>query len=321
MKFKLADFCAGTGGFSLGFESTKLVQTIFANDIEPSSKKIFDANNNIKLTLKNIHDLSNEEIPSMDILTAGFSCQPFSLAGKKMGFNDPRSNIFWKLIEIINYHKPLCVVFENVKNLTSHNNGETLKTILNKITEIGYTFKYKILNTSEITCIPQNRERIFIVCFKNENHTNLFKFPENNKDKLEPIKDFLLKNVNDKYYYKSNLVVYNKIVENITKHINTNTIYQYRRHYIRENKSKLCPTLTANMGSGGHNVPLLKDDKGIRKLTPYECFKLQGFTNEYILPNNLSDSMLYKLAGNGVTVDVVKKIAQEIIKVINFHPI
>ena len=132
-----------------------------------------------------------------------------------------------------------------------------------------------------------------------------------------PIKDFLLKNVNDKYYYKNNLVVYNKIVENITKHINTNTIYQYRRHYIRENKSKLCPTLTANMGSGGHNVPLLKDNKGIRKLTPYECFKLQGFDNDYVLPNDLSDSMLYKLAGNGVTVDVIKKIAQEIIKVIS----
>ena len=105
------------------------------------------------------------------------------------------------------------------------------------------------------------------------------------------------------------------INSNITKTIDTNTIYQFRRHYVRENKNNVCPTLTANMGTGGHNVPLIRDQIGIRKLTPRECFKLQGFPESFILPN-ISDSSLYKLAGNAVTVDVVYSIAKNIIKVL-----
>jgi len=119
------------------------------------------------------------------------------------------------------------------------------------------------------------------------------------------------KEVDNKYYYKDTLKVYNEINNNVIKNITTNTIYQYRRYYVRENKNGLCPTLTANMGGGGHNVPLLRDNKGVRKLTPKECFILQGFPNDYKLPQ-LSDSALYKLAGNAVSVPVVLKIAKNI---------
>ena len=105
--------------------------------------------------------------------------------------------------------------------------------------------------------------------------------------------------------------VYEKIKTAVIKHINTNTLYQYRRHYVRENKNNICPTLTANMGGGGHNVPLLKDDKGIRKLTPRECFNLQGFPNGYILPD-IADSLLYKMAGNAITVTIANLIMRRI---------
>ena len=128
---------------------------------------------------------------------------------------------------------------------------------------------------------------------------------------LEPTSSFLEDNVNDSYYYDERFQVFNSIVNDVPTHIRENVVYQYRRHYVRENKSNCCPTLTANMGGGGHNVPLLKDDKGIRKLTPRECFNLQGFPVDYKLPN-ISDTALYKLAGNAVSVPVVNLIVEKL---------
>ena len=129
---------------------------------------------------------------------------------------------------------------------------------------------------------------------------------------LRKLKINLEKNIDKKYYYSDRFKVYNTVKKDVIKHIDTNTLYQYRRHYVRENKSKKCPTLTANMGSGGHNVPLLKDNKGIRKLTPRECFNLQGFPLTYKFPK-MSDTKLYKLAGNAVSVPVVELIVNKII--------
>ena len=317
-KMKLVEFCAGTGAFSLVFEKTNLVKTIFANDYEPNSEKIFNENFTIKLKCCDINTLdSKNDIPNHDILTAGFPCQPFSIAGNQEGFNDERSNVFWKLIDIIKNHKPRVVIFENVKNLESHDKGNTFKIITNEIKQINYFFKHKILNTCDITHVPQNRERIYIICFKNKDDCDRFEFPNviNNKDKKK-LSEFIEKNVDKKYYYSDKLKVWDEINTNITKNILTNTIYQYRRYYVRENKNSVCPTLTANMGSGGHNVPLLKDNDGIRKLTPRECFELQGFPSSYKFPK-MSDSSLYKLAGNAVSVPVVEKIVFNIMKALN----
>lgn len=314
--YKLSEFCAGTGGFSLGFHNTGEVETVFANDFDVNSKLIFDANFDIKLNLSNIHDIDIKNIPKMDILTSGFPCQPFSIAGQRKGFNDTRSNVFWKLIDIIKFHQPICIVFENVKNLCTHDEGRTFNVIKQSITDIGYTFKYKIINTCKFTKIPQNRERIYIVCFKDNFHTNIFEFPDND-DEIYEIKDMLQSSVDDKYYYSDKLKVWSTINGEITSNINTNTVYQYRRHYVRQNKNNVCPTLTANMGSGGHNVPLIKDNNGIRKLTPRECFNLQGFNDGYVIDIGISDSALYKLAGNAVTVEVVNRISHIIINVLN----
>lgn len=317
--YKLADLCAGTGAFSLAFEKTNKVKTVFANDYEKNSKKIYDDNFDTELTLKDIHDIDvKKEIPKIDILTSGFPCQPFSIAGEQKGFDDERSNVFWKLIEIIKIHKPKVVILENVKNLKSHDNGKTFIKITDELTKLKYKYKYKILNTCEITSIPQNRERIYIVCFLNEKYFDKFDFPEKIEvNEKKNIIDMIEKNIDDVFYYSDKLKIWNEIEKNITKNIDTNTIYQYRRFYTRENKNNLCPTLTANMGGGGHNVPLIKDDKGIRKLTPRECFNFQGFPKSYKLTDNISNSGLYKLAGNAVSYPVVKKIAKQIISILD----
>jgi len=315
--YKLIDLCCGTGAFSLAFEQTGKAKTIFANDFDKNSKLIYDENFDLKLTLKDIHDIdTKKDIESFDILTAGFPCQPFSIAGEQLGFDDVRSNVFFKIIEIVKIHKPRVVVLENVKNLQSHDDGKTFKKILSEINNIKYNVKYQLLNTCDVSDIPQNRERIYIVCFRDKKDLEKFNFPNNTNNKRKTIKDMIEKNVDKKYYYTNKLKIWDTIEKNITKDVNTNTVYQYRRYYVRENKNNLCPTLTANMGGGGHNVPLIKDDKGIRKLTPRECFNFQGFPQTYKLSSKISDSGLYKLAGNAVSYLVVEKIANSIISLL-----
>ena len=306
--FQMIDLFAGTGAFTLAFQSTNAVRVVFGNDMVEPSQRVYDANFDHKLTLKNLHDLTVEEIPPHDILTGGFPCQPFSIAGLREGFNDERSNVFWKIVSIIDHHHPQCVVLENVKNLVGHDDKRTFQTIRSHLEERGYHVCYKVLNTATITGIPQHRERIYLVCLKSKSvfdQLNL-EFPTVPK---RPISDFLEVEVDPKYYYTDKSRTWELVRNNVVK---PDTIYQYRRVYVRENKSRECPTLTANMGAGGHNVPLILDAKGIRKLTPRECFNLQGFPASYRLPP-MSDSNLYKLAGNAVSVPVVALIANRLI--------
>lgn len=307
---KMIDLFAGTGAFTYAFGQTN-VECVFANDMVESSKQIYDANFNHKLTLGNLNDLKVEDIPSHDILTGGFPCQPFSIAGRQEGFDDERSNVFWKILEIIDYHNPKCVVLENVKNLVSHDNGNTFEIIKRNLSERGYHIRHKVLNTSEITGVPQHRERIYIVCIKSAELFDKFTldFPCVPKNKVS---DYLIEadKIPEKYYYTEKSSTWELVRQSVVK---PDTVYQYRRVYVRENKSNECPTLTANMGSGGHNVPLIMDTRGIRKLTPRECFNLQGFPPEYILPTGMSDANLYKLAGNAVSVPVVQLIANRLI--------
>jgi len=304
----MIDLFAGTGAFSHAFEETNKVRVVFANDMVEHSKKIYDSNYDHKLTLKDLNDVKVEDIPAHDILTGGFPCQPFSIAGKQMGFEDTRSNVFWKILAIIDHHKPKCIILENVKNLVSHDDKKTFETIKDNLEQRGYNICYKVLNTADITGIPQNRERIYIVGIQSKEAFAKFSldFPTIQKRKIS---EFLQTDVPSKYYYTNASSTWELVKNSVIK---KDTIYQYRRVYVRENKSSECPTLTANMGSGGHNVPLLLDTKGIRKLTPRECFNLQGFPSSYVLPT-LSDCNLYKLAGNAVSVPVVQLIAKRLI--------
>lgn len=306
-KLKMVDLFAGTGAFTHAFTKTGRVEVVFANDISEDSKNIYDLNfPDHKLTVGDINKIDIKTIPKHDILCGGFPCQPFSIAGNKKGFEDERSNVFWTILKIIDKHRPKCIVLENVKNLTGHDKGNTFNVIKTEIENRNYDINYKILNTSDFGP-PQNRERIYIVCI-DKSLKKSFNFGPISVKNIQVFE----KNVSDKYYYTDKgkiptdkQTVFEKVKSSVIK---KDTYYQYRRYYVRENKNNVCPTLCANMGTGGHNVPLILDTKGPRKLTPRECFNLQGFPNEYKLPN-LSDSKLYKLAGNAVSVPVVEYIA------------
>ena len=309
-QLKYLDLCAGTGAFSLVMKKIN-AKCILSNDMEKNSQIIYNINfpdNNF--ILDDIHNIDITNIPEYDILCAGFPCQPFSIAGKQNGFDDYRSNVFNKIIEIIKYTLPNIIILENVKNLKTHDKGNTYNFIKESLSNHGYFIHSNILDTSKITDIPHHRERIYIICFRDVELYNKFDFNFEVKPNKK-IKDFLEDNINDKYYYSDRFKVYNEIQKNVIKHIDENVLYQYRRYYIRENKNGHCPTLTANIGTGGHNSPLLLDDVGIRKLTPRECFNLQGFPEDYILPN-ISDSALYKLAGNAVSIPVIELIIKKI---------
>jgi DNA (cytosine-5)-methyltransferase 1 len=311
--WNVMDLFSGTGAFSLEFSKNKNCQVILANDFIKSSKDIYTLNfPGHNYVLDDIHNLKTEELPKFDIITGGISCQPFSIAGKLLGFEDTRSNVFWKMLEIINYHKPKVVIIENVKNLLTHDNGNSLKTIIDNLKQKGYLIKYKVLDTCKITGIPQHRERLYIIGFLEikmfDNFT--FDFPS---VKCKTIKEMLENKVNEKYHYTNRYKIYDIVKDAITKE---NTIYQLRRQYVRENKNNVCPTLTKTMGMGGHNVPLIIQNGIIRKLTPRECFRFQGFPESYLLPPDMSDTQLYQLAGNAISPPIAKLIIDKLISII-----
>lgn len=313
--YKVGSLYAGVGGICQGFinAGSKLS---WANEFDKNACITYRANFNHTLYEEDIWKLDPTNLEKVDILTAGFPCQPFSVAGYRKGFNDQRGNHFYRIIDFINaLDKPKVVFLENVKNLKGHDHGKTFKIIEEAMRANGYSFQAQVLNSKDYGNVPQNRERIFMVCFRNEEDgTNLyeqyFKFPEPIK-LTKTISDIIEKEqVDEKYYYRDNKYMFDLLKQSITK---TDTVYQWRRQYVRENKSNVCPTLTANMGTGGHNVPLILTKTGIRKLTPRECFLFQGFPEKFILPKNMGVSQLYKQSGNSVSATVIERIAVNII--------
>lgn len=307
---KAIAFFSGVGGIELGFKQAG-IDTIWANDFDPNASKTYSMNHQNKIITKDINNIKLDEIPYADFLLAGFPCQAFSIAGYRKGFEDKRGNVFFKLAKIINHIKPKVIFLENVKNIISHDKGNTYRVIHETLENYGYHIKLQVLNAANFGNIPQNRERAYIIGFLDK--TIYQRFENINPIKLnKKISDFVLsdKLINDKYYYSNkNFKHYNMLCKNVTK---KDTIYQFRRVYFRENKSGLCPSLTANMGLGGHNVPIIITEKGIRKLSPLECFMFQGFPKEFKLPN-IADTHLYKQAGNSVVVPVIKRLAEKII--------
>lgn len=310
-KIRVASMFAGIGGICLGFKRAGF-NIAWANEIDKYACTTYRKNfGDSYLVEDDIYNVLDKDIPNIDVLTAGFPCQPFSIAGYQKGFEDDRGNLFFEVLRVIKAKKPKVIFLENVKNLVTHDNKHTFEVITKSLEEEGYYLKYKVLNSCKYGNIPQNRERIYIVGFLEKDKYDSFEFPlelELTK-RIEDIIDINVK-VDDKYYYNESSKYYNMISETIIKY---NTIYQLRRIYIRENKNFVCPTLTANMGTGGHNVPLIKDNYGYRKLTPRECLLFQGFPLDFIIPEGMSDARVYKQAGNAVTVTVIERIAKNII--------
>lgn len=312
---KAISFFAGVGGIDLAFENNG-VKCIWANEIDKYAAETYKANFDNEMVVEDIRNIDPKSVPDADVLLAGFPCQAFSVAGYRKGFSDERGNLFFDLMRIIEDKLPPILFLENVKNLVGHDKGKTFRIILEALESNGYHVKYKVLNACEYGNIPQNRERIYVVAFRNQEVYHNFDFPRPKPLETE-LKDVIHYNekVSSKYYYtEDKYKFYDELEKSITK---TDTIYQWRRVYVRENKSNMCPTLTANMGTGGHNVPLVKTKHGIRKLTPRECFNIQGYPETYKLKSNVSDTRLYKQAGNSVVVPVVEAIANAIVEAVN----
>lgn len=274
-KFKMASFFAGVGGIDLGFEETGKVETVYANEVDSYPVKTFELNFPIKVDRRDIQEVDPKDVPDIDICAGGFPCQPFSIEGYRKGFKDPkgRGTLFFELMRIIANKKPRVVFFENVKNLVGHDNGNTFRVILDALKQEGYHYHHQVLNAMSFGNTPQNRERIYIVGFRDEEQFKKFTFPEPIPltTRLDDIIDYRTK-VDDKYYYtpdkhKSNIC--NLLFQEMT---DPTTVYQWRRGHVRKNKKNVIPTLTAGMGGGGNNVPLVLAEHGIRKLTPRECF-------------------------------------------------
>lgn len=314
LELTVASFFTGVGGIDLGFESQGF-RTIYANEFDEKARETFALNfPHVQLDERDIREVSASEVPSTDIIVGGFPCQAFSIEGYRQGFHDEkgRGTLFFELARIVEEKQPSAIFLENVKNLVRHDKGNTLRVILKTLEDLGYFVTYSVMNAAEFGNIPQGRERIYIVGFKDKSVSERFQFP----DKVELTKsvfdviDFKTQ-VEEQYYYKEDKHYYPLLRDNI---VSIGSIYEYRRgNTIRENKSGVVPTLLASMGTGGNNVPLiLTEDGEIRKLTPRECFNIQGFPRSYKFPENIANSHLYKQAGNSVVVPVVSRIAKQI---------
>ena len=321
--FTIASFFAGVGGIDLGFEQTKHFKTIFANEFDPYPSDTFALNfPHANLVIEDIHNVKVEDIPNVDVVVGGFPCQAFSIAGYRQGFDDEkgRGELFFELVRVLENKRPRVALFENVKNLVGHDNGNTFRVICEQLDLLGYHYTYQVLNAMSFGNVPQNRERIYIVAFRDVEDYNRFSWPlpipltHSVKDVI----DFDNK-VDEKYYYTKGKYK-GDIVEQLELAMKNDeekypAIYQWRRKYVRQNKSGVVPTLTANQGEGGHNVCLIKTKYGIRKMTPRECFNTQGFPKNFKLPHQ-SDARLYKQAGNSVVVPVINRIAEQIYEAI-----
>ena len=319
--YKICSLFAGVGGIDLGFLETNKCEIVYANEFDKYAVETYEKNFNTKVDCRDIHDVKLNEIPEFDIMVGGFPCTSFSVAGYRKGFADDRTgDLFFEMERIFKERKPRVIFLENVKNLVGHDRGNTFKTIIDRLEKAGYKDKIKcqVLNACEYGDIPQNRERIYIIAFRDKNDYDKFQMPlPIPLDKsIKDVFNFETK-VDDKYYYtegKYKRNIYKLLTEEMD---DENTVYQWRRKYVRKNQSNLVPTLTANMGEGGHNVPLIKTKFGIRKLTPIECFYAQGYPKYYKLPTDMSDARLYKQAGNSVVVPVINRIAENIMKALN----
>lgn len=310
-KLTVGSLFAGVGGTCIGFKDAGF-DVVWANELDPHAAKTYRENfPETEMIEQDITTLNPETLKKVDILLAGFPCQAFSIAGYRKGFEDERGNLFFDVMRLAKVIKPKVIFLENVKNLQSHDAGNTYKVIKETLEAHGYHVSEKVLNSMEYGNVPQNRERIYVVAFKKAVYHQNFSFPEA-IERTVKITDIVDANESDmRFFYTPGK--YPNYDEMIAETIHSKeTCYQIRRVYIRENKSNVCPTLTANMGTGGHNVPLVLTDKGVRKLTPRECFLLQGFPKTFKFPENMSLGHLYKQAGNSVTAPVITRIARQI---------
>lgn len=306
---------SGIGGMDLAFYNAGF-NIIWANEIDAHSCITYKNNfKNIFLVEDDILNVDENSIPNADVLIAGFPCQSFSIMGYKRGFKDPRGDLFFEIVRVANKIKPKVIFLENVKNLIYHDKGKTFITIFNTLAEMGYEVKYDIENACTHGNIPQQRNRVFIVAFLKYDMLNQFSFPDEIKLTVS-IEDIIKRTEkhSEIYYYNEDSKYYHLLDENVGK----TGIYRIDDSGVAKRKYKIVPTLKANMGTYPDRVPIIRDDYGIRKLTPYECLALQGFPKNFKF-NNIPLEAAYKQIGNTVCIPVVERIARNIKEIFNHN--
>lgn len=304
-KVKVGSLFSGIGGIDLGFEQAGF-EIAWANDFDAAACKTY--RNNFPSTILIEDDVRNINpcaLSDIDVLVAGFPCQPFSVMGYRRGFNDPRGNLFFEIARFIDVKRPKVVFLENVKNLMEHDNGKTFLVIYNALAQFGYSVKYKVINATDVN-IPQNRARIFIVAFRDIEDCDKFSFPQYTplETTIDDVIDRSIKH-DDIYYYGSESRYFKKLNAKI---VDKTGIYRIDDSGIATRKWEICPTLKANMGTYHDRVPIIRDDFGIRMLTPMECLAFQGYPKKYTF-KGVSLKSAYKQCGNTVCVPIIKSIA------------
>ena len=306
---KVCSLFSGIGGIDLGFMQAGF-KIVWANEYDRDAAKTYRHNFKKHLLVeKDIRRVNVDAIPDFDVLVAGFPCQPFSILGKQKGFDDPRGMLFYEITRIIKERKPQVVFLENVSNLIEHDDGKSFLTVYNALVPYGYTLKYRVMDAIEYGNVPQHRTRIFIVAFLDNDKCEQFYFPEKIKRQTK-LNDIIVRNIkHDKCYYYSNDSEYYEDLNKVV--IDKTALYRIFESGVSPKPYYVSPTLVASMGAFMHRVPIVRDDYGIRMITPYECLALQGFPKEYRLPN-IPLSSAYKQCGNSVVVPVIKRIAEKI---------
>ena len=324
--YKSIDLFAGIGGIRLGFDKAfrENIETVFVSELDEKAKETYRANFKDKFDINgDITKIKEIEIPEHDILLAGFPCQAFSLAGLKKGFEDARGTLFFDVARIAEYHKPKVVFCENVKNLVNHDRGKTFKVIIRILENLGYKVYEKVLNSKNFG-VPQNRERIYIVAFREDIHSSDFSFPEKT-DNNKVISDIMEeKEVSPKYYLSN--VYLDSLMRHKQRHESKGNGFGYEIKKL----NGIANTLVC--GGMGRERNLIVDErltdfipvthikgeinrKYIRKMTPREWARLQGFPDSFKFV--VADTHLYKQFGNSVTVSVIEEIAKNIKEVLD----
>lgn len=311
---RVASLFSGIGGIDLGFQQAGF-EIVWANEFDCDAAKTYRHNFGAgHLVEADIRSIDPSTIPDFDVLVAGFPCQPFSIMGKQRGFDDPRGNLFFEIVRIVAQKTPKVVFLENVSNLIQHDDGKTFLTVYNALAPLGYSLRYSVMDATEYGNVPQIRTRIFIVAFQDEEACEHFQFP-NKIELTAKLNDILVRSErHDSCYYYTDNSFYYEDLKRIVR--DKKALYKIYDSGVSPKAHYICPTLTANMGTYPDRVPIILDDHGIRKITPYECLALQGFPKDYRFPK-IPMASAYKQCGNSVVVPVIKRIAESIMRVMS----
>lgn len=314
--FKFIDLFAGIGGIRMAYQNLG-GKCVFSSEWDYYSKKTYDANFG-EVPFGDITKIREVEIPDHDILLAGFPCQPFSIAGvskknslgRAHGFLDEtQGTLFFDIARILKHKRPKAFMLENVKNLMSHDKGNTFKVITETLKKLDYSIYYKVLDSQYF--VPQHRERIIIVGFDNNIFlgNELFAFPSMPEKANKRIADILEQEVDEKYTLSDKL-------------------WNYLQEYSRKHKEKgngfgfglakmdgISRTLSARYYKDGAEILIPQEGRNPRRLTPRECARLQGYDDNFIIP--VSDNQAYKQFGNSVTIPLIQSVGKQIIETLN----